>query len=39
MLGMVICRAEFLEDTSASRKKKEPRRNALGEVGNAYAYL
>jgi hypothetical protein len=32
MLGMVICKAEMLEDNSAVRKKNQPRQNAVGEV-------
>jgi hypothetical protein len=34
MLGMVICKADLLEDNSAARKKNQPRQNAVGEVTN-----
>ena len=32
LVGMVICKADILEDNSASRKKNQPRQNAVGEV-------
>lgn len=31
-VGMLICKADILEDNSAMRKKNQPRQNALGEV-------
>ncbi len=31
-VGMVVCKADCLEDNSAMRKKNQPRTNALGEV-------
>lgn len=30
--GIVICKADCLEDTAATRKKNQPRQNALGEL-------
>lgn len=31
-VGLVVAKAECLEDNSAAKKKKQPRQNALGEV-------